>query len=163
MGDIGYRTSAYWSSQIEYDAGAEQVADHMRAMGYAVEKRASYDTGLVGLSRIVGATYEHGDGEAVGTVTLRLATYGDRRIEVETLTKEVETLTATLGHQMVGTRTAGGQVESVESESVERCTGEDWNVPVKYGVSGHALYPVTVDATIRVDFRYEPMIEVADG
>ena len=108
------------------------MADRKRAMGYADrEARLGIDAGLAGLSRIVGATYEHGDGEAdQHQVTLRLATCrGSPGFEFETLTKEVETLTATLGHQIIqvqqGWRASGvsrvGVSPAVHRRGLERC------------------------------------------
>jgi hypothetical protein len=141
-----------WAAHIE----TNDMAAHLASYGYKVPQRA-YDSGATALSAIRGVTFEHADGRAVGTVRVALGAIGGH--DADGVKAEVEALIDMFADS-IGNITEAGEITAVTLVGVGRGDGSMWDRPVKYGISGHALYPATVEAEVRVEYVYEPVTAV---
>lgn len=136
-----------WTRQIEYN----EVVDHLMERGYKV-RPGDRTTGLAALSQHLDSNFTAAYGEATGTVRFRLAT---DYLDAESLATEVEALIGTF-RTSIGNITDAGEITDLSLVSLERANGSTWDRSVKYGETGHPLYPATVEIEVEIKYAYEP-------
>ncbi|MCX6402190.1 MAG: hypothetical protein NTX33_19935 [Propionibacteriales bacterium] len=142
-----------WHALIETNHDAVRLSQ----AGYTVSQR-SYATGLDALSKRAGDHLVFDNGTATGTAKFVLGLRrhgGGSAFDHRDLTVEVEGLVKTFAAKSVGTVTEAGRVTAIALVRSERSDGAAWDGPTTFGVSGHALYPVTIEVEVQVTYEYE--------
>lgn len=113
---------------------------------------------LTALARVEQVSLSAEDGTATGSARIRLGVKyqgAGTHVTADDLVIDAGELVAALSRECVGDVTPAGQVTSIELVSAVRAAGDTWDVAATYGASGHALWPATIVAEIRLRFAYE--------
>ena len=133
--------------------GAEE-ARRMREHGH----HAARENDWTGLFKVTAADLAVEAGVATGTANVSLAAqYRSEDMPHDELRHELDRLVEIFREGSLGGRTAAGEIVSLDITDTSVGTLGAWDPSEVAHVMGMASYPRTLNATIRVEFRYEPV------
>lgn len=139
-----------WDAHVAERARAAKF----REQGY----HAVRESGLTGLFRLRSLDFVANDGQAVATVAISIAAQdGSRELPSESLRVKLSELVELWQEETEGGITGAGEIVSIETLDTDTKSGawRVWDADEVDHKMAQPIYPATLEATLRVEFRYE--------